>query len=86
MRVLIEPGMLSGKIRAIASKSQAHRLLICAALADRETEIICLESSHDIDATAECLRALGAEISYGGGVFRVRPIGTPVPGARLDCG
>lgn len=86
MRAVITPGPLSGEIRAVASKSQAHRLLICAALADRETEIICRESSRDIDATADCLRALGAEISYDGGLFRVRPIGTPVPGARLDCG
>lgn len=86
MRAIIEPGMLSGKIRAVASKSQAHRLLICAALADAETEIICRESSRDIDATADCLRALGADISYDGGMFRVRPIGKPVAGARLDCG
>ncbi len=86
MRAVIEPGRLSGTIRAVASKSQAHRLLICAALADRETEIVCRESSRDIEATAECLRALGAGIGYDGGVFRVRSIGTPAAGARLDCG
>lgn len=86
MRVVIEPGPLRGEIRAVASKSQAHRLLICAALAERETEIICRETSRDIDATADCLRALGAGITYGGGVFRVLPISVPVPDAYLDCG
>lgn len=86
MRVVIEPSPLHGEIRAVASKSQAHRLLICAALADGETEITCRERSRDIDATADCLRALGAKITYDGGVFRVRPIKKTVPGARLDCG
>lgn len=86
MRAVIEPGPLSGEIRAIASKSQAHRLLICAALADRETEIICRESSRDIDATADCLRALGTRIDYDGSAFRVRPIDVPVPDAQPDCG
>lgn len=86
MRAVIEPGPLHGEIRAVASKSQAHRLLICAALAEGETEITCRESSRDIDATANCLRALGAGITCDGGVFRVRPIKAPVPGARLDCG
>lgn len=86
MRVRIEPSPLKGEIRAIASKSQAHRLLICAALADRETEIVCRELSQDIEATANCLGALGAEIEYKDGVFRVRPVAEPVHGAELDCG
>lgn len=86
VRVVIRPGPLRGQVRAIASKSQAHRLLICAALSDGETEIVCRESSGDIDATAGCLRALGASVDCSGGVFRVRPITEPVPGARLDCG
>ena len=86
MRVVIGPGPLRGQVRAIASKSQAHRLLICAALSDGATEIVCRESSGDIDATADCLRALGASVDRSGGVFRVRPIADPVPGARLDCG
>lgn len=85
MRAVITPGPLRGEVRAIASKSQAHRLLICAALSERGTEIVCRESSRDIDATADCLRALGAEIERRGGVFRVRPVSSPVPNARLDC-
>ncbi len=32
MNVIIRPGPLAGELQAIPSKSQAHRLLICAAL------------------------------------------------------
>lgn len=64
----------SGVIKAIASKSEVHRLLICAALADGETRIICEKTNADIEATAKCLTALGADIAYKDGAFTVRPI------------
>ncbi len=35
MNVTIQPGAVAGTVAAIPSKSAAHRLLICAALADR---------------------------------------------------
>ena len=86
MKATIYPSALSGEIEAIASKSQAHRLLICAALADRETRIRCATLSADIEATAACLRALGAEIAYAGGVFTVVPIRERPASAVIDCG
>ncbi len=86
MIATISPAPLAGTIPAIASKSQAHRLLICAALADRETIIACPTLSADIDATAACLRALGADISYGNGVFAVKPIVSVPDRPVLDCG
>ena len=43
MDVIIQPGLLQGKIAAIPSKSQAHRLLICAAFADNATTLVCPE-------------------------------------------
>ncbi|MBQ9621511.1 MAG: 3-phosphoshikimate 1-carboxyvinyltransferase, partial [Atopobiaceae bacterium] len=55
MNALVSPGGLSGTIRAIPSKSEAHRALICAALSDGPTRIICPASSEDIDATIGCL-------------------------------
>ena len=51
-----------GKIKAITSKSVAHRLLICAAFSDAATKVICTETNKDIEATAACLSALGADI------------------------
>jgi 3-phosphoshikimate 1-carboxyvinyltransferase len=86
MLVTILPAPLHGQLRAIPSKSQAHRLLICAALADRPTELGCAAVSQDIAATADCLRALGAETDYRCGGFRVTPVRQPVRGAVLDCG
>ena len=74
MNVKITKPIQGGTIRAIASKSDAHRLLICAALADGETFIDCPERSEDIDATARCLEALGAAIRYERNGFFVMPI------------
>lgn len=88
MNVRIDPSMLHGTIRAIASKSQAHRMLICAAFADRPTRIICRERSNDIDATAECLRAIGCDIVYdeADGSFYVTPAAKINKNAVIDCG
>jgi len=86
MKAIITPGPLGGSVRAIPSKSHAHRLLICAALSKNESRIICPASSMDIEATANCLRALGAEIDYTDGVYTVKPIKRPVEMAELDCG
>ena len=62
MDITITPGKLSGTITAIPSKSQAHRLLICAAFANNETTLICPDTNRDIEATVDCLNALGANI------------------------
>lgn len=86
MNVIIRPGPLAGELQAIPSKSQAHRLLICAALGDRPTVLACGALNRDIEATAACLQALGAGIEYGGGEFRITPIAVPTSGAVLDCG
>lgn len=85
MKAILEPSSLSGEITAIASKSQAHRLLICAALADRETILRCPTLSADITATADCLRGLGANITYENGVFTVIPIREKPATAAIDC-
>ncbi|MBQ8004123.1 MAG: 3-phosphoshikimate 1-carboxyvinyltransferase, partial [Oscillospiraceae bacterium] len=63
-----------GEIEVIPSKSAAHRLLICASLADKPTEIVCPASSLDIAATARCLSSLGAVVKEDGGVYTVVPI------------
>ncbi len=72
-------------VRAISSKSEAHRALICAALADGETMIYCTDTNADIDATAGCLSALGADIKRTEEGFFVSPIKNANKGAVLDC-
>lgn len=85
MDKLIIPRPLGGKIAAIASKSQAHRLLICAALADTPTDLSCAELSKDIEATAACLTALCADTNYQNGSYRITPR-THAAVCRCDCG
>ena len=63
MDVTITPHELSGQVRAVASKSEAHRVLICAAFADAVTDIDCNTTSQDIEATILCLEALGARVA-----------------------
>lgn len=78
-------GMLQGVVTPPPSKSQAHRLLICAALGDAPCTIACNSVNDDITATARCLNALGACIEYSGGKFSVTPVRVQ-KGGRLDCG
>lgn len=86
MRVTVHPGSLAGCVQAPPSKSYAHRLLICAALADGETILEGAGNSRDIEATARCLAALGADIRAGEEALHVRPIREIRKGAVLDCG
>lgn len=62
MNYLIKSGMRRGCVSAPSSKSQAHRLLIAAALSGNKSVICCNGLSKDILATINCLNALGAEI------------------------
>ena len=78
-------GTLRGEVTPPPSKSQAHRLLICAALAVEPCSIVCNSVNDDIMATMRCLNALGADITYTSGVFDVKPISI-VKGGTLDCG
>ena len=62
MNITITPSLLSGSVDAIPSKSCAHRALICAAFAEGNTKLNIRDVNADIEATAECLNALGAQI------------------------
>lgn len=85
MDLTIYPRKLSGTIRAIPSKSQAHRLLICAAFSDVPTKICCPETNQDIEATAGCLRALGTEIDRTADGYYVIPAVTIPNSIEMDC-
>ncbi|MBR3754696.1 MAG: 3-phosphoshikimate 1-carboxyvinyltransferase [Clostridia bacterium] len=86
MKAIIQPSPLCGEVNAPASKSVAHRALICAALSDKPTEVICSTTSADIDATAECLRRLSAKIERTATGFFVEPIADSTENAELNCG
>lgn len=86
MELTLSPHPLTGTVAAIASKSQAHRLLICAALAWQGTKITCGQTSADIDATVRCLAALGADFAHCGDTVSVYPMELPHGDRELDCG
>lgn len=89
MNISIKPGQRSGLVKIPASKSQAHRLLICAALGRTDTLIECDGLSADIRATIACLNALGAGIVpiWDDRALLVRPIlKVPRELCHLPCG
>lgn len=81
----ISPARLAGSVCAIGSKSYAHRALICAAFADRPTELVCSTSSEDIEATIDALCSLGARITRDRDRIWVEPIGDIPHDAMIDC-
>ena len=85
MDKIFHQNAVKSNIRAISSKSEAHRLLICAALGDRDCTLLCTDTNADIDATAACLNALGADIKRTDGGFSVHPIEKLVTGGELNC-
>lgn len=85
MDITIQPRKLSGTVTPIPSKSQAHRYLICAAFASTPTTLICPETSRDIEATADCLNALGASIVRTESGYHITPIRTVPKCAVLHC-
>ena len=64
MDIRITPKKLHGEVIVPPSKSVAHRMIIAAALASGRSTITNLFPSEDILATIDCMRALGAEISF----------------------
>ena len=93
MNVTITPGRLAGTVTPPPSKSQAHRALIAAALADGESALSNVAFSQDIQATLSCLENLGAEFVREGSGLTVRGMGANpmsplrrLAYPRLDCG
>ena len=91
MDLQITPKKLSGAVTPPPSKSQAHRLLIAAALAEGTSTLHNIARSQDIEATLRCVTALGGswtEASPGTltvtGIGGRRFSGGELP--RLDCG
>ena len=82
----ILPGLRTGVIRIPASKSQAHRMLICAALSASPSHLILDGFSADIEATMQCLEALGARCEKISDGLLVSPVSVCPAQARLDVG
>lgn len=87
MRVRISKGTAKGYIDAPPSKSMAHRLLICAGLAEGMSVIHGASESEDVLATIDCLEAIGVKCMVDGDTIRVSGIDAAkaVPAKALQC-
>lgn len=64
-RIILKNSFLKGKVNIPASKSLAHRAIICASLSNGKSVIKNMSFSDDINATIEAMKNLGAEIEIG---------------------
>ncbi len=85
MKVSIKKGVARGRVNAPPSKSLAHRLIICAALADGESTVRGVSFSEDIRATLDCIKALGAEYELSGADLKIRGCGGKVKNGVFPC-
>ena len=85
-QAVVRPSKLAGHIVPPPSKSEAHRALICAALAKGASRISPAAGSEDIAATAGALRALGARVREDAAGFTVDGEKTRSRiGGEIDC-
>ena len=66
MQVTVFPGRAAGAVNAPPSKSMAHRLLICAAMAKGVSRLCGMSRCQDVLATIDCLQALGVTCQWDG--------------------
>ena len=66
MIVKIKKGRARGTINAPPSKSMAHRLIICASLSGGKSRISDISDCDDVEATLECMSALGVKAEREG--------------------
>lgn len=85
MDIKIIPNILSGKVSVPPSKSVAHRMIIAAALTDGTSTISNIFPSVDITATMDCMKALGAKISFSGDTAVIEGIRSVPDKAVLNC-
>lgn len=92
MNITVQPALLKGNITPPASKSQAHRTVIAAALAGGVSALIDLARSQDITATLDCMAAMGAGVEWvEEDMVRIHGLGHSIPQKDdlllcFDCG
>lgn len=86
MQVEIKPTAICGEVSAVASKSDAHRAIICSALADGNTTIRISHISKDIEATLNCIKEMGADFIRNDNLYEISPIKERKINPILDCG
>jgi 3-phosphoshikimate 1-carboxyvinyltransferase len=77
LKAIIKPSAAKGRVIAPPSKSFAHRIMICASLADGISTISNTSESQDLLATADCICALGASIKKDGSSLQITGMRLP---------
>lgn len=86
-KVVYSPFVPDGSVNIPPSKSDVHRAIICAALANGVSKISPVALSNDIKATIECIKALGARAEIDGDVLTVDSTDMfNCKDVTLDCG
>ena len=85
MDLRITPHRLTGTVHIPASKSMAHRAIICAALSDGTSRITGVSFSKDIYATLSVMESLGASCQIEGDAITIDGLQTPSRSAIADC-
>ena len=78
MKVTIASGLAKGAIMAPPSKSMAHRMLICAGLAEGQSIVKNIALSEDVKATLGIIRALGGEYTIENQTIVMNGVGKKV--------
>lgn len=86
MKVSVSKSEVSGRVRAPASKSYTIRSLMCAALAQGESQIVQPLSSDDTEAALSVLRKIGVEISGEAALWHITGDSFHEPETELYCG
>ena len=87
MKKTFFPAHLIGTVSAPASKSEAHRRMICAGLTKGETMLTGFMDSADMAATMRCLGALGSTFNRDGDTLTISGMqGKIAKMPVMDCG
>lgn len=85
MDIQINNHPLNGNLAAISSKSDAHRAIWLAALADQRTTLQLGQLSQDIEASLSCIEALGCQVIHQNNnqTYQIQPRVNPLKGPFL---
>lgn len=84
--VTFRPSKVTGRVRIPPSKSGAHRALICGALCPSGCTVSPVDTSEDMFATLNGIRAMGRTAELADGTVHIGPGGLPSSPVTVDCG
>ena len=84
MKIKIEKSVAVGSVKAPPSKSYAHRLLICSALADGKSTVYGISESDDMRATLGCINSFGINYTKEHDIVSIQGINLHMASSATD--